>query len=286
MFKNICDLAAYHDSMAKSMTDKAWFLNEIDWNEYRGKKLIFVDIGCADGTMGRYLMTHFMSPNSFHGVYNVDTDVYYYGFDLPEIISDKTEEFGGRIHFAPMSKLMDCLVKDIEQEQIHFIVIMSSVLHEICSNPIDRGELIDLRQLIKSEYCDYLAIRDMCYNGPDHAVPIRTLISMYKNCDNDVYKCEFTGALKETDRFQYKPLAKFLLTYQYTENFDTEMSEDYFSNWHDYITEILPDANSYTVLYCKNYLLPYYVQKWREDWGLTSFEFTTHERLLYKLRNK
>ena len=241
------DINIYNDRMRKSMLDKIFFIDKVE-------ATVFVDFGCADGTMIKML-------NGLFPEYK------YIGYDNnPEMINlaDANTNSVNCIFFSDWSKLL------IELETYHKedgkCLILSSVLHEIEDKP-------NFFDFLHFENFNYVAIRDMMYEeaGSTLLEPIYSKLpdSIRLHFGSDIW-------------YGYNMIQAAFKSY-YRENLETEMQENYFSfNQNHLIT--LKYKFGLVPFYEYHYLLPYWRQTIKKDFGVDLTGVKTHIQIIYEVQ--
>ena len=258
------NLDKYTSEMAKSVWDKAFFMDKIP-----GVKCV-IDFGCADGAM-----IHFLAP--------LFPDIMFVGYDISKELINKarqTAPYKANIVFFDGSEkygyqhIVDFVEPKYEPEEI--CINFSSVLHEVFSKTQDGKRVI--QHLINTLKPKYLTVRDMYFNGDD-----RPLTYYHVNEVLKAFEVK-EGFLEEfEDEFgsvcSVKNIHHFLMKYQWHENgWDEEMQENYFA-WN--IKDFLHAVDEYTLVFDAYYMLPYYREKWF-NLGLYPIEANTHAQFILR----
>lgn len=115
----IKDISSYLQNMSKGIEDKLFFTKHLPKN----KSYLFIDFGCADGTLIGALLT-------IMGDKHV-----YIGYDTEEkMISYARSKFDlspNRIMFTSKWKEVESMYKSCRDLDYEVVVILSSVIHEI-----------------------------------------------------------------------------------------------------------------------------------------------------------
>lgn len=252
---NIQNINIYNTRMQKGMEDKLFFLPQLPNTPF-----LFVDFGCADGTLLKFLLDSY--PNSLGMGIDSNTDM------LHLAKKNCSSLDYNRVFFY--ESLNDCL-KDISYRFTDTIKILnfSSVFHEIyhyCSQ-VGRDEIL---KITFSGVFDKIFIRDMGFLSQNKQTLQEDLNKFYSHVEYKKMIEEFEGcfgSLKE-----YKNFVHFLMKYKYQENWDRECSENYFFDYYDLIKRM--NYYSYDM---KQYQLPYFTSLWERELdikvsGLTHFQ--------------
>lgn len=251
------DLDAYIGRMDKSIMDKLFFVDKV------GDPGLFVDYGCADGTLLKMLRNWFGGADMM-------------GYDISEKMVKRVENIDDELQIMGTSDF-GVVEATMGTEAENSVLILSSIIHEIYhySEPAEIEEFWDR---VWNTGFDYVVIRDM--------VPSRSLDRQPSM--NDVRKVysEFGGTEELQDFETYfgsvdksqENLVQFLLKYRYTEpNWEREVREDYFPF---YFSEFLGSVPSdYDILFNHHYVLPYLKQEIRNDFGI-ELEDPTHAKFI------
>lgn len=239
--QEITNYEVYLEQMRNGVQDKLFFVDKIF---ERWEKL--VDIGCADGFITAQIKKVF--PNKT--IVGVDND--------PTMLNL------AKSTYKDLS--VDFVEKIPDDGDIYY---MSSILHEIYSyqNP---DEISQFWQLIFNSKFKYIVIRDMIY---DDNLNIREL-SVNEKLALTQFKKNPKIASKLND-FEtiwgkivlYKNFIHFLLKYQYDDNWQREVRENYLPISFAQLLHILP--SNVKISYLDHRTLPYFSHKWKKDLGVT-----------------
>jgi len=261
------DLNMYTEEMAKSAWDKSFFMDKI-----LGAKCV-VDFGCADASMICMLGKIFPS-------------VHFFGYDNNEQLLDMAREnianASENVHAVYGVNDLDAMIARIKRTfKSHEICLnFSSVLHEVFSNT---GGLGVIEKLVFELKPKYITIRDMYYHHDsfyDEYEELSTLQRVYvlSMCSNCKPGCHNQYVNKFGNINTMKSLVHFLMKYQWRDNdYEQELKEDYFS-WQ--IDDVQKLVKNYSVIFETHYMLPYYVEKWKE-YGISS-KVHTHAQFILR----
>lgn len=241
----IKDLNGYRERMTKTLTraEKLFFLDHIDMYTYS----TIIDFGGADGALIHELQRYY--PDLAKECHFIIVD------NNPQMINAYDLKSCTRVFsLEEAKKYITC-----KQETLF---ICSSVLHE-CSS-----ETLDTVTQFCEHYVRTLVMRDMAYVEPSERsyedIPLsETEFESFKayqiiKSNEDLYK-KFLEMLPYCHTWEQGPteaLTHFILKYEYTANWDSELKENYFSNNIIQLFMRLRD-NGWLSLYTKNYVLPY-----------------------------
>ena len=253
------NLNIYTEEMAKSIWDKAFFMDKII-----GAKLV-IDFGCADGAMIRMLSELF--PNiTFYG--------YDHNDDLIEMAWSKvTSENYKNVYFfhenrSPWEGATDGFEDMLKIAKEYYkpeeiCINFSSVLHEIFSSTGGKDKIV---HMIDELHPKYITIRDMYYHHEILDEEDEYLSELQK-----IHIISLCSALapgcynKYINKFGYikkmKDLVHFLMKYQWRDNdYEQELKENYFA-WR--IRDVKKLVGNYNTIFEAHYMLPYYVEQWK-----------------------
>lgn len=249
------NLDIYTSEMAKSVWDKAFFMDKII-----GAKCV-IDFGCADGAMIRYLSSLF-------------PDITFVGYDISNELIDRarnTPPFNANLMF-----LDNTLQDGINFIKEHFTpdeicLNFSSVLHEVFScSPCGKATI---KMLIDELHPKYITVRDMYFlNENSSKIEYTVPEDMY----NYAYDFESVyGPIQDNP----KQIIHFLMKYQWKDNgWQEELNENYFS-WT--ITDLyLLFGPEYVNTFRNHYQLPYLTELWFDMFF--NISVNTHVQLIFR----
>lgn len=255
----IDNYAVYNDRMRRSMWDKAFFMDKVPGTE------LIIDYGCADGSLIRFLHSLFPS-------------MHFIGFDIdPAMVTQARLQQSENTWFfsdaGEMLQMLETLGIDRRRVAVNF----SSVLHEIFHYDCDRSMIT---RLIGSISPRYLVVRDMLFHSADDNSTVssaaverlRERIPPKQLADFE----RFWGSIEIR-----KNMAHLILKYKYTENWDRECPENYFSYTLEDLRALLDPGNAYTTVLMSRYILPWCRYDAQNSLGLElGHEMTTHFSLI------
>ena len=267
------NLDIYTTEMAKSVWDKAFFMDKIP-----GAKCV-IDFGCADGTMIRFLAPLFPSIE-FVG-YDSNNELIEMGEqalskEVKNVSFWRKEELHKMIHLIKDSYSMD-----------EVCLNFSSVLHEVFSfnNGID-----EIKTLIKEIVPKYITIRDMYWHAGPGAYGLASQEERIRETVLPQYIEEYEN------RFDYihnpKNTTHFLMKYQWKDNgWEDELKENYYSwdlnellNVVDNIQydEEYNERTHYGLVFSTYYQLPFLTEKWLNEYGFYNVNAHTHAQFILR----
>ena len=246
------DEKSYLERMENALKEKTFFLDKVNFYDLD----YFIDFGCANGViLGKI--------NDF-----VKAKVKIIGFDknenFLEICKQNFPQYNNLYFFSDFEKML----KTIENKK--YGLLLSSCLHELDAPTFNK--VLDLMK--KSQV---VVIRDMYFDNLLNQ-KINFSKELFKNIEE--YKfIDFENRYGKINNL--KNLYHFLLKYTYTENWKSEILENYFSVDYD---RILKELNKdFYIDFDKPYTL-----KFKKDEVLNNFGFDmilpTHRKLILKRR--
>ncbi len=253
--ENLVNLASYNAGMKKSMMDKLFFMDKVDAE-------IFVDYGCANGVLIQFL-------------HNLFPEFEYVGFDISEDMIKEAKRNNPNIanNFFTDWDALQSYVKGTGKKSA---VLLSSVIHEVYSY----GTINDVDSFwtrVFRDGFDYIVVRDMMPS-----------VTMNKSSDiNDIAKVYRKADRKQLFDFQQtwgnvennKNLIHFFLKYQYGDNWDREVKENYLPLNREQFLSMLPD--NYEISFHEHYILPFLFNQVKKDFGV-EIKDNTHLKLILK----
>jgi len=266
------NIISYNENMAKGMEDKVFFLSELPKNE----DYIFVDFGCADGTLINYLVN----------IYNHYYTNTYIGYDISDTMIDiaKTNFNGnaGDVLFTSNWEEVKNKINNIYISYKKKVLILSSVIHEVYSYA-ESSDDIDLfwNRILNCEF-DYICIRDMMVSKD-----IDRKDSTYDNNLNDHLDSSQNIKTYNEFREKYKDMnnvknvVHYLLKYRWIVNWERELNENYFPI---YIEDFLPKFNEkYNLTYFKRFRVPFLDECIKKDFNIILEDYT-HIKAIFEIK--
>lgn len=258
----IKDIKSYNDNMIKGIEDKLFFLNLLPKSRY-----IFVDFGCADGTLINTMCNIGSFPNT------------YIGYDTSDIMINlaKTKWNWSKkddVCFTSDWKEVESIISDKFSKKV---LILSSVIHEVYSYAKSQEDIKDFWKIITSGIFDYIVIRDML---PTEDINRSSDENIYKNVIDKIKIpkervkefCDIWGNLTNN-----KSLIHFLLKYRWQINWDREVKENYFPI---YLEELLDAFYNYNLDYLKRFRVPFLDEYFKKEFDITLEDYT-HCKLIF-----
>jgi len=248
------NLDIYTEEMAKSVWDKAFFMDKII-----GAKCI-IDFGCADGAMIRMLAPMF--PNMLFFGYDINEDLLIRAESLSTTFSNVKYWRDGQIDLM----IDNLFERGYTSDEI--CLNFSSVLHEVFSSTPEGKEVI--KKIINKLHPKYITIRDMYFHVENIDLDYEKFSELQKISIISAYCKRAPGCYnKYVEKFGYikntKDLVHFMMKYQWRDNdYEQELKENYFA-WT--IKDFQDLVGNYKVIFETHYLLPYYLDQW-ETYGI------------------
>lgn len=261
------DINIYFEEMAKSVWDKAFFMDKII-----GARCV-IDFGCADGAMIRFLARIF-------------PDVTFIGYDRKKEFVDKARSieplYNNVVFFDSLLYVKQyCDIHRFRGENL--CINFSSVLHEVYSFSYDIFGKPAINSLIEYLEPKYITIRDMYCDDP---VPFtaRDNIAGITNTLTHAASNEkaFTDFIHKFGPISnYSDVAHYLMKIQwYGNGWEQELKENYFSwNIYDFIHDI---GDKYNIMFECRYQLPYLTELWTRNLGWYNPDVHTHAQFILR----
>lgn len=252
----LIDYATYNAGMKKSLLDKIFFMDKVESE-------VFIDYGCADGSLIKFLKTLF-------------PEYEYYGYDISKemIRIAKNNNYDIEENFSTDWSFILNKIPNNKKSTI----ILSSIIHEVYSY----GTTSDVEEFwnrIFNSGFDYIVLRDMMTSKTiDRASDINDISKIYKRANHkNLFDFENVWGSIENN----KNMIHFLLKYRYTENWDREVRENYIPiTREDFLSIILDD---YDITFHEHFTLPYFKTIVKKDFDI-EIKDNTHLKLVLKKR--
>ena len=257
MNNEIQNIEVYNDRMAKTLIDKMFFIDKVDAD-------VFIDFGCADGTVLGYL--HDLFPNNYYVGYDINPD-------MITIAEEKNKDRNIKF-FSTIDDIKKYLSNFDSQHKV--CLILNSVIHEIYSYS-SYEQIEEFYDFAFSGLFDYIAIRDMMPNQSINRPADITDIARVRAFANQSQLSEFEDIFGSIDN--NKNLIHFLLKYKYLENWNRECRENYFPITTQQFVKRIP--KNYCIDYYTEFLLPYAKRTIYEDFQI-NVKDTTHLKIILR----
>ena len=254
----------YNKEMQKGMEDKLFFVERLPKNQ----NYMFVDFGCADGSM----------INALASIYKDNPNNVYVGYD----ISDEMIKLAKTNYHGPVNANVRFTTNWDECRQSGSsvfvnrkkVLILSSVIHEVYSYGTEETICKFWDQVRYSDF-DYIIIRDMCPSEDidrDAKKSLTNTIERSRNVSIEQVKefSEIWGTLTNN-----KNAIHFLLKYRWKVNWDREVRENYFPIYvEDLIEKITCTGARYKIDYLNRFRVPFLDKCIKEDFNIELDDFT------------
>lgn len=256
--KPISNYDRYVEGMEKSMRDKLFFVNRVDFD-------VIVDFGCANGS--------FLSK-----IESLKPGVKIIGYDLDDEMLRKASSILG--DKALLTSNWSEVVKEVSKYR-NPLLNLSSVIHEVYS--YSHSSTIKKfweTQVFGGDF-KWITIRDM--------IPS---VSMNKN-EIGSFKEDVEKVKKAIDPFylksfeerwgiiddNYRTFVHFLLKYRYIDNWEREVNENYLPVSLETVKKKIP--NSYRITFEEDFVVPFIQQQVEKDFGI-KITHSTHSKMVIK----
>jgi SAM-dependent methyltransferase len=262
----------YTEEMAKSLVDKLFFLDKVDAR-------MFVDFGCADGTMLAFIDHVFPKGMTLVG----------YDINPKMIEAAKKAHPDSAITFTSDWEEVRALVSEHRERAPRgdgrVCLVLSSVLHELHSYA-DEQAIADAFAKIWGEdgsglEFDYVAIRDMMVSRATSRPSDMIAVARVQQ----VFEARHPGLLAQWEAkwgaiIENWSLVHFLLTYRYTANWEREFRENYLPKATEEFLAGIPEK--FFPIFKEQFTLPFLRRRVKEDFGIALSD-TTHIKLVLEL---
>jgi len=248
----IKDINEYTEAMKKSLYEKAFFLGKINADS-------FLDYGCADGTLLKFIQSMYFSYPNYK----------YIGYDICQEMLEKAKKDNQDIIFT------DNLDSFIKEKTENSVLVLSSIIHEIYSysNPSNFWE-----EVFEKINTKYIVIRDMMIVSSQEKLSNPELVRRVKMAENDnlVDFEKNWGSITSN-----KNLLHYLLKYRYINNWEREVKENYLPITVQELIAKIPD--NYKITYLNLYLPKFIKNTIEEDFGIDLKEDTHVEMIIERI---
>ena len=257
----ISNYQTYADGMAKSMDDKLFFVNNIDFD-------VIVDFGCANGIFLSKLQT--MKPN-----------VKIIGYDLDDVMLSKARVVLGEE--ALLTSSWDEVVNELSNYE-NPLLNLSSVIHEVYS--YSHSSVIKKfweKQVFGGNF-KYITIRDMIPSSDIHKNELENFkqdVKKVRKRANNSFLNDFEKRWGSIDD-NYRTFCHFLLKYRYIDNWEREVGENYLPVSLETVKTKIP--SSYSIEYEQDFIVPFIKDKVGKDFGV-KITHSTHVKMVLKNNN-
>lgn len=257
--QQLSNFNSYNAEMKKSLLDKIFFIDKVETK-------IFVDFGCADGELIKFLHTLF-------------PEYYYFGYDIDSTMVElATKNIAGESGVLPNNIMITDNWNNIEDmvRSSSATLILNSVIHEVYSY----SNLIENDSFWKRCFgglFDYIVVRDML---PKQSINKKSDINDVAKLRKKANKTQLMdyemrwGSIEDN-----KNLIHFLLKYRWTANWEREVAENYFPLYAEQFLTKIPD--NFIIDYYDEFILPFTKRKIESDFDI-SLRDTTHVKCIIR----
>jgi SAM-dependent methyltransferase len=256
--KPISNYDKYISEMEKGMSDKLFFINDVDFD-------VIVDFGCANGTFLSKIQM--LKPN-----------VKIIGYDLDgEMLKKASDKLGDK---ALLTNKWSDVILEVSKYRSP-LLNLSSVVHEVYSysHPNVVRKFWD-NQVFGGDF-KWITIRDMIPSVQMH----RNEIEKFKEDVEKIRKKADNRYLSSfEDRWEnignsYRTFVHFLLKYKYTDNWNREVNENYLPITLETLKKKIP--SSYKITKEETFILPFLQEQVFKDFGV-KITHSTHVKLIIR----
>jgi SAM-dependent methyltransferase len=256
--KPISNYDKYISEMEKGMSDKLFFINDVDFD-------VIVDFGCANGTFLSKIQM--LKPN-----------VKIIGYDLDsEMLKKASDKLGDK---ALLTNKWSDVILEVSKYRSP-LLNLSSVVHEVYSysHPNVVRKFWD-NQVFGGDF-KWITIRDMIPSVQMH----RNEIEKFKEDVKKIRKKADNRYLSSfEDRWEnignsYRTFVHFLLKYKYTDNWNREVNENYLPITLETLKKKIP--SSYKITKEETFILPFLQEQVFKDFGV-KITHSTHVKLIIR----
>jgi hypothetical protein len=259
--KPISNLQSYIDGMGKTMQDKLFFADMVNFD-------VIVDFGCADGTFLEYISK--MNPS-----------IRVIGYDLDEtMLSQARTRLGRR---ALLTSNWDEVVNDLLRYKSP-LLNLSSVIHEVYSYSHPKVVRDFWNTQVFGGDFKWITIRDMIPSvqlGKEEISQFKDDVRKVK-MKTDSYYLKSFEARWGTISDNYRTFMHYLLKYRYTDNWDREVNEDYLPVSLETVKNKIP--NDYKIVHEEDFLLPFLKSQVKSDFNV-DLTHSTHTKMVIRNLN-
>ncbi len=253
--EGISNYSGYNEGMKKSLLDKIFFMDKVE-------STVFVDYGCADGTLIHFLSQLF--PEYMYIGYDVDEN-------MLKLAREKCPDNSERFLFTSDWKE----VTEYARSGVATI-ILSSTIHEVYAYGT-RKDVDSLWRRVFNGVFEYVVIRDMIPSiSADKRSDINDVAKLLKKADKSyLFDFEHNWGSIETN----KNLMHFLLKYRYADDWSREVKENYFPVLREELISSIPDE--YEIEFHEHFVLPFLKRVVKKDFNI-DLKDNTHLKLILK----
>lgn len=268
--KTFANVNYYNKEMQKGMEDKLFFLDRLPKND----NYVFIDFGCADGTMINALASIFDSEKPSNKTY--------IGYDISETMIDiaKTNYHGP----TNADVIFTTNWADVEKKFNPYrktVLILSSVIHEVYSYANGENDITTFWNRVLNTGFDYIIIRDMCPSEDIDRKSVSWIETRIRQTANRDMLKDFEnewGSISNN-----RNLVHFLLKYRWKVNWNREVHENYFPISTNLLVQMFNDG--FNIDYFERFRLPWWEQCWKKDFDIKINDYTHVKAIFTKKKN-
>lgn len=260
------DIREYNSQMSKALEDKLFFISELPRDKY-----VFVDFGCADGSLISELRRIYGSDSAYIG-YDSSTSM----IDIAKrncVISD------GICFTEVWEKVRELLSVFLKTDYVP-VLILSSVIHEVYSYGGEK-DIEEFWQKVLYSGFEYIIVRDMMWaKDMNRHTNIGVLNKVLAKPEYKIWIQDFInkwGALENN-----KNMVHFLLKYRYRINWTREVNENYFPISIEDFLDKFKSNSSYRLDYFEKFRVKYIEEAIYNDFGVILRD-TTHIKAIFRV---
>lgn len=256
--KPISDYDKYIEEIGKSMSDKLFFIDKVDFD-------VIVDFGCADGT--------FLSK-----VKSMKPGVKLIGYDLDDEMLRKSSSILG--DDSLLTSDWNEVISEISKYKTP-LLNLSSVIHEVYS--YSHSSVIKKfweKQVFGGDF-RWITIRDMIPSVNIHKNEISKFqedVEKVRKMADPIYLNSFEKRWGIIDD-NYRTFVHFLLKYKYTDNWERELNENYLPVSLETVKKKIPSP--YKIVYEDDFIVPFIQKQIEGDFGI-KVTHSTHSKLIIR----
>tara|TARA_R110000772_G_scaffold95789_1_gene194127 strand:- start:1774 stop:2598 length:825 start_codon:yes stop_codon:yes gene_type:complete len=252
----ILNYKIYNERMDKSVEDKLFFLDKIDFD-------VIVDFGCANGALLSVIEKR--KPN-----------VKIIGYDLDTTMLDSARSYLNKD--VLLTNNWNEVLNELKNYKTP-LLNLSSVIHEVYSYSSSRDIKDFWETRAFNEHFEYVVIRDMLPSSKVDNIDPKTFkedVDRVKETFDPYYLESFEtqwGSLYDS----YRTFIHFLLKYRYTNNWEREVNENYVPVSFETVKTKIP--SNYKIVYEDHFVLPFIQNKVIEDFNI-KIKYPSHSKFI------
>lgn len=259
----ISNLDKYLDSMSKGLSDKLFFINQIDLD-------LLVDFGSADGQVLNHI--HKLNPN-----------LKLIGYDIDDDMIEYSRKKYPSIYFT--NNWDDVLSKMENYSNKSTGILLSSVIHEVYSYSQSNKIRYFWNNQVFNNMFNYVIIRDMI---PSTKFDKMSSIDIKKV--KEISKEKYSNYFEDFENHwsdigsSFRTMLHWLLKYRYTNNWDRELKENYLPITVEHLKNTwIP--KSWDIIYEDHYTYSFIKDQIKKDFGIDLIE-PTHLKMIIENKKR